>query len=244
VVVTREGVAEVRRAGTNTWVALEIGDVVAASDEVRTAQGTVELAFGAMRMRVNESSEVTLEILAAKQVRAKVKGQVEADAGDGTLELVAGNAVARAQGGGVVVTIDAAGIVAVGSKGAKVKVVQGGESVELEVGQVSRSRGGKLAKVQPAKTVRLAVNWPEKSETNKKTLALSGSVDAGSRLLVQGKPIQARPDGSFKAEVALRAGKQKVFVAVVDPLGRRKQDVREFVLDPKAPDIRGQVEYP
>ena len=60
-------------------------------------------------------------------------------------------------------------------------------------------------------------------ETNQATVPISGRVEPGSRVFVQGQPVTVEAGGLFRAEVPLKQGKQKIAIVTVDALGRRKQ---------------------
>ena len=77
--------------------------------------------------------------------------------------------------------------------------------------------------VEALRRVLLNVQWPNQRETNKATLPIAGRVEPGSRVFVQGEPVAVGEGGTFRTEVPLRQGRQKIAVVTVDALGRRKQ---------------------
>jgi hypothetical protein len=84
--------------------------------------------------------------------------------------------------------------------------------------------------------VLLAVEWPG-DKTNRSSIPLSGRVAAGSRVYVQGQPVEVAPSGEFRAEVKLHDGKQKIAVVTVDPFGRRKSDEADITSDRRLPSV-------
>ena len=115
----------------------------------------------------------------------------------------------------------------------------GSVDVEVKAGTVSRVSRGGLEDASPAlRRILLSVRWPEERATSKDTVPVSGKVEAGSRVFIQGQPIPVEPGGSFRAEVPLRDGKQTVAVVAIDPLGRRKQVDTTIVRDQSTPTVR------
>ena len=84
----------------------------------------------------------------------------------------------------------------------------------------------------------LSVRWPQQRATSKDTVPVSGKVEAGSRVFIQGQPIPVEPGGSFRADVPLRDGKQTVAVVAIDPMGRRKQVDTTIVRDQSTPTVK------
>src|SRR6266852_6158232 len=73
---------------------------------------------------------------------------------------------------------------------------------------------------------------------SKDNVPVSGKVEAGSRVFIQGQPIPVEPGGSFRADVPLRDGKQTVAVVAIDAMGRRKQVDTTIVRDQSTPTVR------
>ena len=149
------------------------------------------------------------------------------------------DARAHSQGGHFFVTADGRGVVAVAAVTGSVNLTAHGKQVEVKPGTVSRVRGGGLEDASPAlRRVLLAVRWPQERATSKDTVPVSGKVEAGSRVFIQGQPVPVEPGGSFRADVPLRDGKQTVAVVAIDPMGRRKQVDTTIVRDQSKPTVR------
>ena len=244
------GTVEVQRAGTDEWVSLKMGDPLRAGDKIRTsADGHLEFAFDVARMKVQESSEVTLKMLDLKMIRAEVTGHAEAEVPEGhgsiALEGRGGNAVASIKGGRFSLYSDGKGTTSVGSLDGIASLASGSRTVSLKSGEFSAAKGG-ASPSRPAKIpkrVTLRVSWPTETEVNKSIFSLRGKASVLARVIIHGGTVKSDADGSFVAEVTLRRGTHRVSVAAVDPLGRRAADSREMTFDPDAPDIKGQVEY-
>src|SRR2546430_5274145 len=226
VVLARTGKVELSRNG-GQWSDARVGDQLVPSDSLRTEAGEAELGLGAVRMRLHESSAVRVKETGKSSMRAQVRGAVESDVepGRGALdvEMEGTDAVARSTGGHFFVTADGRGVVSVAAVSGSVNLVAKTRQVEVKQGQVSRIRKGEPDAPSPAlRRVLLSVRWPE-DLTSKEAVPVSGKVDPGSRVFIQGRPVDVEPNGSFTAQVPLHDGAQKVAVLVVDPLGRRKQ---------------------
>jgi hypothetical protein len=132
-------------------------------------------------------------------------------------------------------------VVAVASVTGIVHLTGGGRSVDVTKGQVSRVLANTQAPSQPAEALRrvlLSVQWPEQKSTNKSSVPIVGKVEPGSRVFVQGQPVTVDNGGTFRAEVPLKQGKQKIAVVTVDALGRRKQLESVVRRDDSLPDAK------
>ena len=241
------GKAEVRRAGSEEWLTLSVGDAVRVSDEVRTSgDGHLEIRFGEARIQVHEDSELTVTFLEAHAVRAEVHGLASGSTPDGgqlTFEG-RGSGVSIVSTGGQL-SLDANERRALASSltgGARLS--SDGGTVQLRAGEVSTAEGGAISKPVPIpKRVTLAVSWPAQAETNQPALVLKGRASAHAQVLVMGRRVEPAGDGTFEAHVPLKKGSQSVWVLATDPLGRRATDKRQITFDPNAPAISGKVEY-
>ena len=226
VVLARTGKVELSRNGGG-WSDARVGDQLVPSDALRTEAGEAELGLGPVHMRLHESSAVRVKETTKSSMRAQVRGAVESDVepGRGALdvEMEGTDAVARSTGGHFFVTADGRGVVSVAAVSGSVNLVAATKQVEVKQGQISRIENGELsAPALALRRVLLSVRWPEEL-TSKEAVPVSGKVDPGSRVFIQGRPVDVEPNGSFTALVPLHGGAQKVAVLVVDPLGRRKQ---------------------
>ena len=238
--------ADVKRQGSEEWVALSLGDAVRVGDQVRTpAGGGVELSFDVARVRVSEDSQLELTMLTAREVRANLSGAGEAELPEGQQELAfgVGAAVASARAGRMALHFDGKTATASAIEGTA-NFTLGDKTVALRPGEFASVRGQSLSRAAklPA-AVKLDVAWPQRSETNKSEVSFKGRASPFARVLVAGRRVEAAADGSFEAKVPLKRGKQTVTVVAVDPAGRRVTKSKQFVMDPDAPSIKGRVEY-
>jgi len=243
VVTSREGKVELQRGPQGGWADAQVGDRLAPSDALRTQVGEAEVGVNGVKMRVHESSAVRLKDANDRWLRAQVRGSVESEVepGKGSLdvEVEGSDARAHSQGGHFFVTADGRGVVAVAAVTGSVNLTAHNKQVEVKAGTVSRVAGGEPKDASPAlRRVLLSVRWPEERATSKDTVPISGKVEAGSRVFIQGQPVAVEPGGSFRADVPLRDGKQTVAVVAIDPLGRRKQVDTTIVRDQSSPTVR------
>ena len=243
VVISRKGKVELQHGIAGDWSDAQVGDRLAPSDALRTQAGEAELGVDGVKMRVHEASALRVQETSERSMRAKVSGSIESEVepGKGILDVEVDGSDARAhsQGGHFFVTADGRGVVAVAAVTGSVNLTAHQKRVEVKPGEVSRVSGGEPEESSPAlRRVLLAVRWPEERETSKKTVPVSGKVEAGSRVFIQGQPVPVEPGGSFRAEVPLRDGRQKVAVLAIDPMGRRKQVDATIVRDQSAPMVK------
>jgi len=243
VVISRKGRVELQRGTVGRWSDAQVGDRLAPSDALRTHEGEAEVGVDGVKMRVHEASALRLKDANERWIRAQVRGSVESDVEPGKgsvdVEVEGSDARASSQGGHFFVTADGRGVVAVAAVTGAVNLSAHGKSVEVKPGTVSRTVGGALEDASPAlRRVLLSVRWPEQRATSKDTVPVSGKVEAGSRVFIQGQPIPVEPGGSFRADVPLRDGKQTVAVVAIDPMGRRKQVDTTIVRDQSTPTVR------
>jgi hypothetical protein len=248
IVLELSGSAEVLHAGEEEWVRLTLGDPVRPGDAVRTGgDGALSHGFGAARLRMEEGSELQLELFEAQRVRARLEGRAEASApGSGlTLQIAdKGGGLATLAFGRAALRSGLAQTAAAALEGKLTLSAPGGQ-VELSPGQYSllqEGQGWGQAATLPARPA-LRVDWPTRALTNQAELTLKGRGGGLSRVWVQGRPVATAADGSFEAKVRLRRGRQRVRVVAADVLGHKVTRARWITLDPDAPTIRAKVQF-
>ena len=243
VVTSRKGKVELQRGLLGKWSDVSVGDRLAPSDALRTHEGEAEVGVDGVKMRVHEASALRLKDANPTWLRAQVRGSVESEVEPGKgsvdVEVEGSDTRAHSQGGHFFVTADGRGVVAVAAVTGSVNLAARGKQVEVKPGTVSKVAGGELEDASPALLrVLLSVRWPQQRATSKDTVPVSGKVEAGSRVFIQGQPIPVEPGGSFRADVPLRDGKQTVAVVAIDPMGRRKQVDTTIVRDQSTPTVK------
>jgi hypothetical protein len=243
VVTAKTGKVELLHATDGTVSEAQVGDQLGARDAVRTGEGDADLSFDGVRMRLHDSSQLTVEQLDRQKMRARVVGSVESDVAENAsldVEAEGGSAVAHSDGGHFFVTSDGHGVVAVATVTGVVHLAGSGKTVDVAKGQVSRVSRAQPTPSLPAAALRrvlLSVQWPNQKETNRATLPIVGKVEPGSRVFVQGAPVAVEVGGNFHAEVPLRQGRQKIAVVTVDAFGRKRQMESVVVRDDSLPGI-------
>lgn len=238
--VVRIGKVEIRRKQREKWDPLEVGDKVAEEDAVRTSDdGSMELSVDEVRVRIRERSEVRVKKISRNRLRAQARGHLESsfEVGKGEVEIEAdgSDAVVRSQGGHFSMTADGHGVVAVATVSGVVNLSAAGQDVSVSQGQVSYVKPGRKPERprQSLRAVLLNVKWPDRRETNQRAVPIAGKVEVGSRVVVQGRPVDPDANGNFKLRVPLRQGKQRLAVTVTDPLGRDAKDGIDILMDDK-----------
>ena len=244
VVTAKNGRVQVLRAADGSVSEAKVGDRLAPRDALRTELGEADVAVDGVRMRLHEGSRLELKQVGKQALRARVRGSVESEVdhtGKLDVEIENSDATAHSEGGHFFVTADGRGVVAVASVTGTVNVAGGGRSVALNQGEVTHISKAAPAPSKPVAALRrvlLSVEWPNQKETNKSTLPIEGRVEPGSRVFVQGEPVAVEEGGTFRAEVPLKQGKQKIAVVTVDTLGRRKQVEGVVLRDDSLPDVK------
>ncbi len=244
VVTAKNGSVQVLRGADGSIADAKVGDRLSVRDALRTEAGEADVAVEGVRLRVHESSRLELKQVAKQAVRARVRGTVESEVdqkGRLDVEIENSEAIAHSEGGHFFVSADGRGVVAVASVPGTVNVRGGGKSGAVnngEVTRVTRSQPMPSKPVEALRRVLLNVQWPNRKETNKPTFPIAGQVEPGSRVFVQDQPVAVEESGSFRTDVPLKQGKQKIAVVTVDALGRRRQVETIVLRDDSIPDVK------
>jgi hypothetical protein len=242
VVTASRGDVELVHEGTVSVA--KVGDRLGVKDALRTTGGEVDLAVDGVRVRLHESSRLEVRQVQKRSMLALVRGSIESEVEPNAkldVQVEESDATAHSEGGHFFLTADGKGIVAVAAVTGSVHLTGGGRSVDVNKGQVSRVLANSQAPSPPAEALRrvlLSVQWPEQKSTNKSSVPIVGKVEPGSRVFVQGQPVTVDNGGTFRAEVPLKQGKQKIAVVTVDALGRRKQMESVVRRDDSLPDAK------
>jgi hypothetical protein len=229
VVTASHGKVELSRGASGSWSAVKVGDRLGVRDALRTDTGEADLAVDGVKVRLHEASRLDLKKVDKRAMRTKVRGSLESEVeptGRLDVEIDDSDATAYSQGGHFFVTSEGRGMIAVAAVTGTVHLTSQGKSVDVNKGEVSRISSPAESPSLPAAALRrvlLSVQWPNVKETNRATVPITGRVEPGSRVFVQGQPVEVEAGGLFRADVPLKQGKQKIAVVTVDALGRRKQ---------------------
>jgi hypothetical protein len=243
VVTASRGKVELLHGPSGSWAPAKVGDRLTVRDSLRTDLGEADLAVEGVRVRLHESSRLELKQVDKRALRARIGGSLESEVdqtGRLDVEMEGSSATAFSQGGHFFVTADGRGVVAVAAVTGSVHLNNAGRTVDVSKGEVSKvvKEGAPSVPAAALRRVLLSVEWPEIQETNQAVLPLSGRVEPGSRVFVQGEPVRVESAGTFRAEVPLKQGKQKIAVVTVDALGRRKQVENVVKRDDSLPSVK------
>ncbi|MTI81319.1 MAG: hypothetical protein FH758_10645 [Firmicutes bacterium] len=95
----------------------------------------------------------------------------------------------------------------------------------------------KDATAEEPKGPQLSVNLPETMTTTYDKVNVTGQTASGSTLFVNGESLRLRSDGSFKTEVSLKPGSNKVQVISVNSTGASTTVEREVVFNATQPQL-------
>jgi hypothetical protein len=243
--LSSKGKVELQRRD-GAWGPAALGDRVGVSDGLRTpGDGEAELSVDGVRVKLHDRTELRLTAVSSGTLRARVRGRVESDVEQGrgrvSLQVQGGDAVADSSGGHFFLTAEGKSVVVAATRGT-VALAAAGKTVELHKDEMVHVQAGSLG--QPAsalKKVLLSVRWPG-DKTNRSSVPIGGRVAAGSRVYVQGEPVEVGPTGEFHVDVRLDEGRQRIAVVTIDPFGREKAERSEVTRDQSPPRV--QVDTP
>ncbi|MBN1152420.1 MAG: FecR domain-containing protein [Dehalococcoidia bacterium] len=101
-----------------------------------------------------------------------------------------------------------------------VRVDMEGQSVEVGAGEEVVAVRGEALQVLPQRPPRLTIESPLSPEVSSPTVVLEGTTSVDASVTVDGRTVTVGVDGSFKAEVALQPGANRVAVVATSPIGR------------------------
>lgn len=237
------GRVELQRGGGD-WGPASKGARLRASDGLRTPlDGEAALSVDGIQVRVHDRSELRVVDVKPGLLQARVRGRIESQVEDGkarlSLQVADGSATAESAGGHFFVTAEGRGVVVAATRGSVDVSPAGGKPIRVEKGQSAKVEGGTLQRAQELRKVLLAIRWPG-DKTNRSSVPLAGRVAAGSRVYVQGLPVEVAPSGEFRADVRLRDGRQRVAIVTVDPFGRRREEEADITRDDTLPAVQMQ----
>ncbi len=236
-----QGPVELQRGGGN-WTQATRGELIREQDGLRTpVGGEAVVTVDGARVVLKDRSELHLTTARPGRIAARIRGRVESDVVRGkarvSLQVDDAGATADSEGGHFVVTAEGR-TVAVAATSGSVQVLAAGKNFEVKQGEVMRVADGLPEQpVAALQKVLLTVEWPGE-KTNRTSVPVAGRVEAGSRVYVQGQPVEVAPTGEFRTDVRLHDGKQRIAVVTVDPLGRREARESEVVRDRTPPQVR------
>jgi len=236
-VVTAEGVVEAHREGK--WIAIQHGDLLTASDVVRTVPGArAVLKVGeSTEIELRENVEIRLDRLSGTEASVNLRqGKLVARVarpGD-NLAITASDTRTSNDGPAHFIVMAAeGGKVAVASTEGTARFTAAGKEVLVPKGKTSQAAPG----VPPSdpeeipEDVILSVVWPE-AEKHAAKVPVTGTAAASSVVKVNGERVPVAPDGRFGASVSLHNGENVVKVETEDLTGRTKASSTTLLREP------------
>jgi len=195
-----------RRRGDG-WEPVASGQLLAVEDTLRTGAGSgATLGIGARsRLAVSDATQLTVHEITAAMERLRItRGRISVDhQPDGARVLVVeserGDAVARA--GAARFTVLASGTaLAVATETGVVRLQSGGGAVDVAAGTRSVSFAGRRPAQSTAIPSALLLAIARRAAGDG-SCTVAGTVDPGSEVRVDGRVVEAGPDGRFTVRV-------------------------------------------
>ena len=239
------GLVEVRNPD-GTWRPAVEGEALPASSQVRTGDDGRAVLGGGDRydVQLEAGTEVSVEELTSSISRLLLeRGMATADVhGERHLfEVTArgSDAVARTGTGRFTLSNDGQGTVAVAAARGEVELQGGGKLVVVRAGQQSLILRGQ-GPTDPApipESLLLKVQWPKAREVTRRRLVIAGKAEPGSAVEVGGRALQVGADGTFRNEVDLREGLNRVKVRARGVGGVIEESTHEVRVDTTPPKV-------
>jgi hypothetical protein len=232
------------------WIPISFGDVLTQEDQVRTGAGRAVLRFGSnIEVELRERVEVRLDSISRAGASLDLRrGRVVARVGQDGGKMTITAAKTRTENEGTtpsrfIVTADDRGRVAVAATEGSARFESAGRSVSVAAGTASHAEPDQ-APADPEKIsedVFLSVVWPGGGDRTADKAPVSGRVDPGATVRINGAPADVDRGGRFGATVPLRDGNNAVEVEVEDAAGRVKRDKRDIrKVSLKPPDLQAE----
>jgi hypothetical protein len=252
VVVSLKGTVETRRE-TSAWQALRPDAMLSENDVVRTGRrAEVTLRFDdSVEVRLSPRSELTIRELSAAVSRVRLdQGHVTAVVGSAgrILRVQVRNADAEVQSaqGSFGITTDGNGQLAVAATTGRVVVDTPQATVEVPEGQqttVAAHEAPATPTALPA-SLFLKVAALATTQTNQTTTTVRGTTSPGALVRVGEEVAPADESGGFAVKVPLQEGRNELRVEVVDPTGRRHDEILPpITVDRSKPPIDAAIQW-
>jgi hypothetical protein len=234
------GRVEAQRGGK--WVPVVTGDVLSEEDLVRTGSGRAVLRLGsATEVELRERVELRLDSISRAGAslalrRGKVVARVETGR---SVAITAAETRTENEGSArsrFVVLMDERGRVAVATTEGAARFEAAGKAVRVGAGTATHAEPGQppAAPEVIGEEVFLSVVWPTGDGQEDKA-PVSGKVDPGSEVRVNGAAADVDRAGRFTAAIPVRDGSNAIEVEVEDLAGRTRQERRDVRRIPTRP---------
>jgi hypothetical protein len=230
------------RHGGGEWQDANKGDLLRASDSVRTLDGAYAVLIGgeAVEIRMEAGTEVSVAELTDSLSRLLLgNGMTTVRVKTGTQHTVemgatGSDAVARSTGGLFTVTNNGAGTVALASLEGETSLTGQRKVVIVRAGQQSIVRPGQGPSDPTSipSSLLLKVNWPARP---RRQALVAGQTEPGTHVLIDGKSVLPDAEGRFSVPVSLKEGKNRVRVSARSVGGLQSEDQAELSVDTTPP---------
>jgi hypothetical protein len=230
------------------WIAVKAGDVLTATDSIRTRQdGRAVLDVGGVTVELDQVSELSRIVatrveLSQGRVSARVPSGRDTEFG---VAVEGSDAVAETRSGAFAVLADGEGAATVAAVEGSVRVTAKDKTVEVPAGRQSIVASGAEPGAPTAipESLFLKVQKPRRRLQRSKKLSLSGTTIPGAVLTVNGQRVEVDTEGRFTAVVPLEEGENRVVVQTRDVSGRSDSADVGIKVDTRGPDVGGSVTW-
>lgn len=243
----------VERSDGERWTKVQVGDVLEASDGIRTGPSSrAVLGIGnTARVEMGERSEFAVEELSRTVSRLRLgEGRLQAvvQEGGGALRVEAkgSDAVAESKGGSFSMLSTGKGEVAVAAQTGRVRFSAKGKSIEMTGGEqsISDATSGPSDPTPIPSTLFLKVQRPRSTLQREREARISGEASPGAVISINGVRVGAAEDGTFSAVVPLQEGVNAVEVAAEDASGRTTaESLPPITVKSKVAPVKGKVTW-
>lgn len=251
-VVSVEG--GVQRQGVDqAWTAVRAGDALQPDEAIRTGKdGRAVLGLGdAGRVELAPRSEFSVREISRTVASVRLReGRIVADVPEGgasalRIESRDGAAVAESKGGSFVVLSAPSGRMTVATQRGEARLAVGASTVDVRAGEQAQasSEGVSRARAIPP-SLFLKVARPAAMVQRERQAVIEGTTTPGTVVSVNGLRVDADDEGRFRAEVALRDGRNRMRVEAEDALGRRTAtSLPPITVKTQVQDVRARVRW-
>jgi hypothetical protein len=241
-VTALQGVVEALQNGQ--WYIVRPGHLLSTKDVVRTAVGArAKLRRGGVELELRDNKDLRLDDLEKETAKVGLLrgGKVLASVADGNehVEITARHTkTANIGAARFVVSVSPSGKVNVAASEGSARFSAKGKEVVVSTGSVSTALPDQApSDPEPIpQELLLSVIWPEDDRVNNQA-RIKGRAQPSSRVNVNGVETEVESDGTFRAVVPLKIGKNHVEVNAEDILGRSKAVERVVTRAAAAPTL-------
>jgi hypothetical protein len=220
---------EVEALQHGQWYVVRAGHLLSTKDVIRTKTGArAMLRRGSVEIELRDNMDLRLDDLEKETARVGLLrgGKVSASVSDGGdhVEITARHTKTSNVGAArFVVSMSASGKVNVAASEGAARFSAEGKEIIVPGGSVSTAMPDQApGDPEPLpREILLSVVWPEDDRLDSQA-RVKGRAQASSRVNVNGVETEVDPDGTFRATVPLKIGKNRLQVEAEDIAGRTK----------------------